>query len=154
MLLPMQVLRRRLDLLMVYIHFIPRMNVLSRYDLLRSCCTRFTNFCYLQSSTHTLDYPFTSAPPEPRDQESFGLDTRGRLMLVPFERFGEMVQNMGTVYVWGLAGVDSGWYGWCKYWQSIIWSQLPTSLDPSASALMIFADTYAGDMDRGTPRYL
>ncbi|KAE9396536.1 hypothetical protein BT96DRAFT_1021325 [Gymnopus androsaceus JB14] len=43
-----------------------------------------TNFCYFQSSTHTLDYPFTSAPPEPRDQESFGLDTRGRLMLVPF----------------------------------------------------------------------
>ncbi|KAE9396532.1 hypothetical protein BT96DRAFT_958173 [Gymnopus androsaceus JB14] len=44
-------------------------------------------------------HPEDECVKQPRDQESFGLDTRGRLMLVPFERFGEMVQNMGTVYV-------------------------------------------------------
>ncbi|KAL1716173.1 p21-C-terminal region-binding protein-domain-containing protein [Schizophyllum commune] len=49
-----------------------------------------------EAATHTLDYPFSKE--EPRDKESFGLDTRGRLMLVPAERFVEMVRKMGETY--------------------------------------------------------
>ncbi|KAF9007900.1 p21-C-terminal region-binding protein-domain-containing protein [Cyathus striatus] len=51
-----------------------------------------------QATVHTLDYTFTTAAPEPRDRESFGLDTRGRMMLVPAERFEELVQKMLEVY--------------------------------------------------------
>ncbi|KAL1741334.1 BCP1 family [Schizophyllum fasciatum] len=47
-------------------------------------------------ATHVADYPFARA--EPRDRESFGLDTRGRLMLVPAERFVDMVRKMGETY--------------------------------------------------------
>ncbi|KAF9074037.1 p21-C-terminal region-binding protein-domain-containing protein [Rhodocollybia butyracea] len=54
--------------------------------------------CVMRSATNTLDYPFTTAPTEPRDSESFGLDTRGRLMLVPIEHFEGLVQNMSEVY--------------------------------------------------------
>ncbi|GLB36746.1 hypothetical protein LshimejAT787_0310330 [Lyophyllum shimeji] len=38
------------------------------------------------ASVHTVDYQFTNAA-EPREKDSFGLDTRGRMMLLPAERF-------------------------------------------------------------------
>ncbi|KAJ7596518.1 p21-C-terminal region-binding protein-domain-containing protein [Mycena floridula] len=54
--------------------------------------------CIRQHSSHALDYTFIAASPEPRDQESFGLDTRGRMMLLPIEKFPDMVTKMGEVY--------------------------------------------------------
>ncbi|KAJ4485309.1 p21-C-terminal region-binding protein-domain-containing protein [Lentinula aciculospora] len=53
------------------------------------------------ASSHIIDYAFTAAPIEPRDSESFGLDTRGRLMLVPFEHFENLVQTMSEAYAVG-----------------------------------------------------
>ncbi|KAJ3828943.1 p21-C-terminal region-binding protein-domain-containing protein [Lentinula raphanica] len=52
----------------------------------------------MKSSAHAIDYAFTAAPTEPRDSESFGLDTRGRLMLVPSDRFENLVQTMSEAY--------------------------------------------------------
>ncbi|KAF8910830.1 p21-C-terminal region-binding protein-domain-containing protein [Mucidula mucida] len=46
-----------------------------------------------QASLHFADYTF-SAPAEPRNEESFGLDTRGRLMLVPSENYVPLVERM------------------------------------------------------------
>ncbi|KIK65956.1 hypothetical protein GYMLUDRAFT_38423 [Collybiopsis luxurians FD-317 M1] len=54
-----------------------------------------------QAASHTIDYAFTTAPSEPRDSESFGLDTRGRLMLVPFEHFEGLVKGMNEAYAVG-----------------------------------------------------
>ncbi|KAF7982436.1 hypothetical protein HWV62_28571 [Athelia sp. TMB] len=47
---------------------------------------------------HTLDFAFTSTPSEPRDADSFGLDVRGRMMLVKAERMGELVIAMEEAY--------------------------------------------------------
>ncbi|KAJ3785414.1 p21-C-terminal region-binding protein-domain-containing protein [Lentinula aff. detonsa] len=55
----------------------------------------------MQASSHAIDYAFTAAPVEPRDSESFGLDTRGRLMLVPFENFEKLVQTMSEALTIG-----------------------------------------------------
>ncbi|KAF8060830.1 p21-C-terminal region-binding protein-domain-containing protein [Lyophyllum atratum] len=49
------------------------------------------------ASVHSVDYQFTTAA-EPRDKDSFGLDTRGRMMLVPADRFVELVAKMNEVY--------------------------------------------------------
>ncbi|KAF9261954.1 hypothetical protein L218DRAFT_904817 [Marasmius fiardii PR-910] len=49
-------------------------------------------------SNYWADYKFTTAPNEPRDKESFGLDTRGRVMLVPASRFQELVDRMDEAY--------------------------------------------------------
>ena len=51
-----------------------------------------------QLSTYTLDYPYTTAPLEPREKDAFGLETAGRLMLVPMERFEELVKMLEEVY--------------------------------------------------------
>jgi protein BCP1 len=51
-----------------------------------------------QASLHTVDYPFTATSPEPRNSESFGLDIRGRMMLVPFEKFEGLVEKMNETY--------------------------------------------------------
>lgn len=55
-----------------------------------------------QASTHVLNYEFTSPSLHqsrgPRDAESFGLDTRGRLMFLPMDHFKGMVRRMGEVY--------------------------------------------------------
>lgn len=50
-----------------------------------------------QASAHSLDYTFTTAA-EPREKDSFGLDIRGRMMLVPADRFPELVVKMSEVY--------------------------------------------------------
>ncbi|KAG6856604.1 hypothetical protein H0H87_002696 [Tephrocybe sp. NHM501043] len=50
-----------------------------------------------QVSIHSVDYHFTTAA-EPREKDSFGLDTRGRIMLVPAERFPELIAKMSEVY--------------------------------------------------------
>jgi len=49
-------------------------------------------------SMHTLDYKFTRAPPEPREKDSFGLDTRGRMMLLTADRFPELVARITEAY--------------------------------------------------------
>ncbi|RDB24579.1 Protein bcp1 [Hypsizygus marmoreus] len=49
------------------------------------------------ASLHSIDYTF-SAPAEPREKDSFGLDTRGRIMLVPAEQFPELVAKMNEAY--------------------------------------------------------
>ncbi|ESK85514.1 hypothetical protein Moror_10076 [Moniliophthora roreri MCA 2997] len=54
-----------------------------------------------KTSTHSIEYKFNSAPPEPRDNESFGLDTRGRMMLVPISRFEDLVTQMSLAYAVG-----------------------------------------------------
>ncbi|KAJ3926144.1 MAG: p21-C-terminal region-binding protein-domain-containing protein [Lentinula lateritia] len=54
-----------------------------------------------QASSHAIDYAFTAAPAEPRDSESFGLDTRGRLMLLPFVKLDTLVQTMSEAYAVG-----------------------------------------------------
>lgn len=51
-----------------------------------------------QAAIHTLDYNFTNRSSEPRNKESFGLDNRGRMMLVPWERVSELVTKMLQVY--------------------------------------------------------
>ncbi|KAJ8088850.1 Mss4p nuclear export [Marasmius tenuissimus] len=52
-------------------------------------------------SSHFVDYKFTTAPTEPRDKESFGLDTRGRVMLVPSPRFEDLVNRISEAYAVG-----------------------------------------------------
>ncbi|KAL0578834.1 Mss4p nuclear export [Marasmius crinis-equi] len=52
-------------------------------------------------SSSCADYKFTTAPSEPRDKESFGLDTRGRVMLVPSTRFEELVNRISEAYAVG-----------------------------------------------------
>ncbi|KAJ8590901.1 hypothetical protein M405DRAFT_932501 [Rhizopogon salebrosus TDB-379] len=47
-------------------------------------------------ASHHLIFPYSNA--QPRDAESFGLDTAGRLMLVPAERFTELTKVLGEVY--------------------------------------------------------
>jgi protein BCP1 len=49
-----------------------------------------------QVSSHTHDYPLTTT--QPREKDAFGLDTAGRMMLVPAERFLELVESLGEVY--------------------------------------------------------
>ncbi|KAH8825140.1 p21-C-terminal region-binding protein-domain-containing protein [Flagelloscypha sp. PMI_526] len=51
-----------------------------------------------EAAAHTLDYKFTNANSESRNKESFGLDNRGRMMLVPWDQFGPLVQKMLQVY--------------------------------------------------------
>ncbi|KAF5385564.1 hypothetical protein D9757_006790 [Collybiopsis confluens] len=52
-----------------------------------------------QVSNHTIEYTFTSAPTEPRDSESFGLDTRGRMMFMPFAQFESLLLAQGKATV-------------------------------------------------------
>lgn len=58
----------------------------------------YSPICLSQLSAYTLDYPYTSTPPEPREKDAFGLETAGRLMLVPADRFEELVNTLGEVY--------------------------------------------------------
>lgn len=56
-----------------------------------------------RAAAYTADYAFSKKKgdleqEEKRDKESFGLDTRGRLMLVSAERFVDMVKEMGERY--------------------------------------------------------
>lgn len=41
------------------------------------------------------------APPEPREKDSFGLDMRGRMMLVPADRLPQLVDKISEVYAVG-----------------------------------------------------
>jgi len=52
--------------------------------------------CVKKVALHTLDYDFTNR--QPRDPESFGLDTAGRLMVFPSSRFQELVVDMSTTF--------------------------------------------------------
>ncbi|KAI0717511.1 p21-C-terminal region-binding protein-domain-containing protein [Cerioporus squamosus] len=47
-------------------------------------------------ATHTLDYTFTHA--QPRDAEAFGLDTGGRMMLVPAARLRNVATALAEAY--------------------------------------------------------
>ncbi|EIN13287.1 hypothetical protein PUNSTDRAFT_94301 [Punctularia strigosozonata HHB-11173 SS5] len=47
-------------------------------------------------ATHAIDYSFTNA--QPRDEEAFGLDTGGRMMLVPSDRFQELIAAINREY--------------------------------------------------------
>ncbi|KAF7299259.1 N-acetyltransferase domain-containing protein [Mycena indigotica] len=47
---------------------------------------------------HSITYPFSTSA-ETRDAESFGLDVRGRLMLVEASRWEELVAKMSEVYL-------------------------------------------------------
>ncbi|KAF7296449.1 N-acetyltransferase domain-containing protein [Mycena chlorophos] len=47
---------------------------------------------------HSITYPFSTAQ-EPRDADSFGLDVRGRLMLVEAGRWEALVARMSEIYV-------------------------------------------------------
>ncbi|KAG6848556.1 hypothetical protein H0H93_015964 [Arthromyces matolae] len=49
------------------------------------------------ASIHSVDYHF-KADTEPREKDSFGLDTRGRIMLVPAERLPELIAKISEVY--------------------------------------------------------
>ncbi|CAK5284380.1 unnamed protein product [Mycena citricolor] len=55
--------------------------------------------CIREHALHALSYPFSAAPPEPRDSESFGLDVRGSVMLVEAPRWDELIAKMAEVYV-------------------------------------------------------
>ncbi|KAJ6518645.1 p21-C-terminal region-binding protein-domain-containing protein [Mycena sanguinolenta] len=54
--------------------------------------------CIDQHALHSICYPFSTSP-EPRDADSFGLDIRGRLMLVEASRLEDLVAKMAEVYV-------------------------------------------------------
>ncbi|KAF8227317.1 hypothetical protein L208DRAFT_1297567, partial [Tricholoma matsutake] len=45
---------------------------------------------------YSVDY--TTAPAELREKDAFGLDMRGRMMLVPADRFPQLVEKMSEVY--------------------------------------------------------
>ncbi|THG98989.1 hypothetical protein EW026_g3274 [Hermanssonia centrifuga] len=49
-----------------------------------------------QFASHTLDYAYSSA--EPRNKESFGLDTACRLMLVPAENFPQLIAAIAEAF--------------------------------------------------------
>lgn len=49
-------------------------------------------------SLHSLDYKYTNAPTEPRERDSFGLDIRARMMLLPADRLDALVEKMQKVY--------------------------------------------------------
>ncbi|KAK2459777.1 hypothetical protein APHAL10511_008209 [Amanita phalloides] len=51
-----------------------------------------------QAAECTMDYKFDKAPEGPREKDAFGLDTRGRLMLVRADKFEELVKKMLEVY--------------------------------------------------------
>ncbi|EGN92707.1 hypothetical protein SERLA73DRAFT_65334, partial [Serpula lacrymans var. lacrymans S7.3] len=52
---------------------------------------------YIQMmASHSVDYAFTNS--QPREKESFGLDTGGRMMLVPASRLQELVDTLANVY--------------------------------------------------------
>ncbi|KAH7922392.1 hypothetical protein BV22DRAFT_1037516 [Leucogyrophana mollusca] len=52
---------------------------------------------YIQRvASHSVDYAFTNA--QPREKDSFGLDTGGRMMLVPANRLQELVNIISEVY--------------------------------------------------------
>ncbi|KAJ6620774.1 p21-C-terminal region-binding protein-domain-containing protein [Mycena sp. CBHHK59/15] len=55
--------------------------------------------CIQEHATHTLSYAFAAAPSEPRDADAFGLDVRGRLILVDAQRWDALVARLGEVYV-------------------------------------------------------
>jgi protein BCP1 len=48
------------------------------------------------AAAHAVDYSFTHAPP--REQDAFGLDTGGRMMLVPADRFAGFVAAISEAY--------------------------------------------------------
>jgi protein BCP1 len=50
-----------------------------------------------QLSSHTHSYTFTSS--KPREKDSFGLDTGGRMMLVEAGRLPELIGMMAEKYV-------------------------------------------------------
>jgi protein BCP1 len=52
---------------------------------------------FLQFAIHSADYAFTTAT-EPREKDSFGLDMRGRIMLVPADRFPQLVDKISEIY--------------------------------------------------------
>ncbi|KAF7297798.1 N-acetyltransferase domain-containing protein [Mycena kentingensis (nom. inval.)] len=54
--------------------------------------------CIQEHALYSITYPFSTAA-EPRDAESFGLDVRGRLMLVEASRWEALVAKMSEVYV-------------------------------------------------------
>lgn len=56
--------------------------------------------CIKQFAIHSADYAFTTAT-EPREKDSFGLDTRGRMMLVPADRFPQLVDKISEIYAVG-----------------------------------------------------
>ncbi|KAF8525254.1 p21-C-terminal region-binding protein-domain-containing protein [Hysterangium stoloniferum] len=47
-------------------------------------------------AAHTLDYEFSNK--QPREQDSFGTDVAGRLMLMPADRFPALVRAMAEAY--------------------------------------------------------
>jgi protein BCP1 len=56
--------------------------------------------CFPQFASHTLTYTFTRGQNQthPREKDAFGLDTGGRMMLVPATRFPEAISRMGETY--------------------------------------------------------
>ncbi|KAJ7725973.1 p21-C-terminal region-binding protein-domain-containing protein [Mycena metata] len=54
--------------------------------------------CIQEHALHALSYPFSSST-EPREPDSFGLDVRGRAMLVEAGRWESLVARMSEVYV-------------------------------------------------------
>ncbi|TFK67662.1 hypothetical protein BDN72DRAFT_770445, partial [Pluteus cervinus] len=54
--------------------------------------------CIKQFATHTVNYAYTKGPSTPRDSESFGLDTRGRMTLVPRENLDALISKMEETY--------------------------------------------------------
>ena len=69
----------------------------NKYDIL-TCTLEYPVLTLFQASIHSVDYAFTAANTEPREKDAFGLDTRGRLMLVPADRFAALVDKMSDVY--------------------------------------------------------
>lgn len=74
-----------------------RMSIFRRYvAFLYSWCRNPNPLIYTQVALYTQDYAFTSA--EPREKDAFGLDTGGKMMLVPADRFRELVGNLCEAY--------------------------------------------------------
>lgn len=50
----------------------------------------------IKYAIHSLDFPLSNQVP--REPDSFGLDTGGRMMLIPAENFRPLIEEMSTAY--------------------------------------------------------
>jgi hypothetical protein len=50
-----------------------------------------------QFASHSITYSFNKNN-GPRDKDSFGIETGGRVMLVPFDKFNELIARMSHAY--------------------------------------------------------
>lgn len=72
------------------------MSKYKKYEDVESSLLRYIDSELLQVALHSLDYAFTNS--QPREEDAFGLDMGGRMMLIPAIRLRELVAMLNEVY--------------------------------------------------------